>query len=288
MGSTNFKDYYKILGVSKTATAEEIKQAFRRLAREYHPDLNPGNRRAEERLKEINEAHEVLSDPEKRLKYDQYGRFQQRMNQPGPGSGSTESFDNIEFGKYGSFEEFMSQLLGHPGGFTERSEKTLKVTLSLGEAFRGARRRLSLAAETLEVNIPAGVRDEQRLTVQGQKTTYTLVVHLQPHPFFKLEGDNLLCEVPIKPEEAALGTKISVPTLDGPVEVKVPPGVRSGQSLRLGGKGWPRKNSTRGDQLIKVAINVPPTLSPEERQLYEKLGSLGTWDPRQEISRLSI
>jgi len=331
MATTDFKDYYSVLGVDRSASADEIKKAFRRLARQYHPDMNPGNAAAEARFKEVSEAYEVLSDQEKRQKYDQYGKYWKQMGQSSGGStgwpGGGMGFDDVEFGRFNNFEEFINDLLGRfntPGaggsngyssyrqpsgggfGFNDfasgagaaggRSAQALdreaNLTLSFAEAFRGVEKRLSVAGETITVRIPAGVKagKKVRLRGKGQPHPYTtsqrgdlyLVIELQNHPFFTLGDDNLLCEVPITPDEAVLGAQIEVPTPDGMVKVNVPAGVRSGQSLRLRGKGWPHKDG-RGDQMVKLVITPPKTLSTQEQEYYERLRDIRSYDPRSTL-----
>ncbi|MGA1625849.1 MAG: DnaJ C-terminal domain-containing protein [Prochlorothrix sp.] len=335
MATTDFKDYYSVLGVDRSANADEIKQAFRRLARKYHPDMNPGNAAAEARFKEVSEAYEVLSDQEKRRKYDQFGKYWKQMGQSGsastgwPGGGGM-GFDDVEFGRFNNFEDFINDLLGRfntPGsggnsgysgyrspnssgfGFndfangagpgagsrsTQALDREANLTLTLAEAFRGVEKRLSIAGETITVRIPAGVKAGKKVRLRGkgqahpyatsQRGDLYLVIELQSHPFFQLDEDNLLCEVPITPDEAVLGTQIEVPTPDGTVKVNVPAGVRSGQSLRLRGKGWPSKTG-RGDQMVKLMITTPKNLSAQERACYEKLREVRSENPRASLHK---
>lgn len=320
MAATDFKDYYEILGISRSADAEEIKKSFRRLARKYHPDLNPKDKTAETHFKEINEAYEVLSDPEKRQKYDQFGQYWKQVGQGGsaaPGRGVEE----FGFGDFTSFEEFISELLGRSsggaypyaagkrpsgyGGFTPGQGNTntaaaldreTTLSLSLTEAFHGVQKRLNLGGETIEVRIPAGVKSGSRIRLKGkgqmhpyqqQRGDLYLVVDLKSHEFFHLEEDNLLCEVPIAPDEAVLGATIEVPTPDGLVSVQIPPGVRSGQSLRLRGKGWPKKVG-RGDQMVKVIIASPKSLTDAERKAYELVRSSRNYNPRAALQSVKL
>ena len=325
MAATDFKDYYVILGVSRTADTDEIKQSYRRLARKYHPDMNPGDRKAEAMFKDINEAYEVLSDADKRRKYDQFGQYWKQAEQGGNwsgGGGNPANFDNFEFGQYASFEDFVNELLGRfstggpdgnqqrqyrntPGaggygqgpGFRSPSggdyESTLALTFS--EAFHGVQKRLNLGTETIDVRIPAGAKAGSRVRVKGKGQTgpggrgdLYLIIELQPHPFFKFEGDSLTCDVPIAPDEAVLGAKIDVPTPDGSVTVTIPAGIRSGQSLRLRGKGWPNPKGGRGDQFVQITIDIPKELSSAERDLYEKIRTTRTVDPRQSLKQMSL
>jgi curved DNA-binding protein len=337
MAATDFKDYYAILGVSKTASPEEIKQAFRKLARKYHPDVNPGNKQAEARFKEINEAYEVLSDPDKRSKYDQFGRYWKQVGQGFPGGGVGFDTGGFDFSQYSSFDDFINELLGRfaggtrggrktytyrtstaggatgapPGGFggfgdfgfqdigtagaTQDSEATISLTFS--EAFHGVQKRFNLGSETIDVRIPPGAKPGTRLRVRGkgqinpftqQRGDLYLKVELQPHPFFQFEGDNLVCEVPITPDEAVLGASVEVPTPDGSVNVKLPAGVRSGQTLRLRGKGWPQPKGGRGDQLVKIAIAPPREISSQEREYYEKIRAIRTYNPRSHLQNIRL
>ncbi|MEO0758322.1 MAG: DnaJ C-terminal domain-containing protein [Cyanobacteria bacterium J06648_16] len=332
MAATDFKDYYDILGVSKTANADEIKRAFRKLARKYHPDVNPGDAKAEAKFKEVNEANEVLSDPEKRKKYDQFGRYWQQAGRgAGPPPGGAD-FGGFDFSDYGSFDEFINELLGRfgsgfggptgggrsyrpsgspgysggfggpgfggPGaGFDPRTasanfDQEANISLTLAEAFKGTQKKLRIGSDVVDVRIPPGAKpgSKIRLRGKGQMNPYSqqrgdvyLVVSLQPHPFFQFDGDNLTCEVPIAPDEAVLGAKVDVPTPDGSVTVNVPAGIRSGQSLRLKGKGWVKPKGKRTDLLVKVMIDTPKHVSDEERTLYEKIQAVRSHNPRQNL-----
>lgn len=339
MAATDFKDYYTILGVSKTASLDEIKQAFRRLARKYHPDVNPGNKQAEARFKEVSEAYEVLSDPEKRQKYDQFGQYWKQAGQGWPSGGNANvGFDNFEFGKYNNFDEFINDLLGRFGGpgtstsstgsqsYSYRTstrgptgfsgfdgfgnssgfqdttagaaqDREATIALSFAEAFKGVQKRLSLGNETIEVRIPPGAKPGSRIRVRGkgqfnsstqQRGDLYLKVEILPHSFFQFDGDNLVCEVPIAPDEAVLGASIEVPTPDGTVKMNIPAGIRSGQSLRLRGKGWPQTKGSRGDQLVRIAIVPPKDLSPVEREYYEKIQASRSFNPRSHLQQIQL
>jgi curved DNA-binding protein len=330
MAATDFKDYYATLGVSKTASADEIKRAYRKLARQYHPDMNPGNKAAEAQFKEINEAYEVLSDPEKRKKYDQFGQYWKQAGGWSPGAGAPD-FGGFDFSQYSSFDEFINELLGRfsgapggsnrrtytyrssPGGFSDFSgfgdfggfetpttanldvESTL--TLSFSEAFKGVQKRLNVGGEIVDVRIPAGAKPGSRLRIKGkgqlspynqQRGDLYLKIELQPHPFFQFEGDNLVSEVPLAPDEAVLGSAIEVPTPDGMVTMNIPAGIRSGQTLRLRGKGWHQPKGGRGDQLVRVVIVAPKDLSSVEREYYEKIRANRSSDPRSHLRHIQL
>lgn len=337
MAPTDFKDYYAVLNVSKAASADEIKRAYRKLARQYHPDMNPGDKTAEARFKDVNEAYEVLSDPEKRRKYDQFGQYWKQAGGVGAGwpGGASVDFDSVEFGRYGSFDEFINELLGRfgggaPGGFgrtagyrggrTGRSpgaggvgfedfggfgtpptsagqdiESPIKLTFS--EAFHGVQQRLSLGTEIIDVRIPPGAKPGSRVRVRGkgqmnpysgQRGDLYLVVELVPHAFFTFENDALHCEVPITPDEAVLGGAIDVPTPDGSVSMNIPAGIRSGQTLRLRGKGWPNPKGGRGDQFVRIIITPPKSLSAVERECYEKIKAQRTFQPRSHLQNMQL
>jgi curved DNA-binding protein len=329
MAATDFKDYYAVLGVGKTASLDEIKQTYRKLARKYHPDMNPGNQEAEAHFKEVNEAYEVLSDPEKKQKYDQYGQYWQQASQSRQSpSGAGINFENLEFGQYESFEDFINQLLGRyasPGsgsspnysyrsqsssgfgdfggfsGFHERPstsfDREAAIALNFSEAFRGTPKRLNLGSEMIEVRIPPGAKPGSRIRVRGKgalsgpgqpRGDLYLKVEIQPHAFFKFEGDNLVCDIPITPDEAVLGGAIEVPTPDGTVMLNVPAGIRSGQSLRLRGKGWPSPKDGRSDQIVRILIIPPKDLSPEEREAYEKIRASRTSNPRSHLKNIKL
>jgi curved DNA-binding protein len=323
MAATDYRDYYAILEVSKKADADEIKQAFRRLARKYHPDMNSGDRTAEARFKEINEAYEVLSDPEKRRKYDQFGQYWNKVGDSGQGSPFSSNpfngnvdFDGFEFGQYGSFDEFINALLGRMGteggagrssnyrssaGFdpgTVGLDTEAAITLTFAEAFHGVQKRLSLNGEQFEVRIPPGAKPGSRTRIRGkgqfsphytsQRGDLFLNVELNRHPFFQFDGDNLLCEVAIAPDEAVLGAQIQVPTPDGSVTMNIPAGIRSGQTLRLRNKGWVNPKGGRTDQLVRIVIVVPKEISDMERELYEKIRSIRTTDPRSNLNDVQL
>ncbi|MGY2765870.1 DnaJ C-terminal domain-containing protein [Thermostichus sp. MS-CIW-26] len=312
----NFKDYYKILGVSKTATADEVKQAYRRLARKYHPDVNPNDKTAEEKFKDINEAYEVLSDPSKRRQYDQFGQYYQQggfrssrdaytyssspFSQDFGGSGFGGS--GVDFSQFDDFQDFIDQLLGRvrsqttdrSSGFSGSTGNTsydaeATIQISIPEAFEGGKRRLRVGGDrVLEVNIPPGITPGKRIRLRGQghpnpnggAGDLYLKIELKDHPFYRLEGFDVYCDLPISPSEAVLGAQVEVPTLDGVVKLRIPPGMQPGRKLRLAERGFPKGNGERGDFYVVVQIHLPTQISEEERELYERLQRVQSYDPR--------
>ncbi|WP_066379522.1 MULTISPECIES: DnaJ C-terminal domain-containing protein [unclassified Anabaena] len=312
--ATDFKDYYAILGVDKNATPEEIKRAYRKLARKYHPDLNPGDQQAETRFKEINEANEVLSDPEKRKKYDQFGQYWNQVSQGAapPPRGAGVGVEGFDFDQYTDFDSFINDLLGRFGGagrtrgrtsYTYRTPTTppvdteAAIALNFSEAFHGVQQRLQLDNEIINVRIPAGAKPGSRIRIKGkgspspfspQRGDLYLTIDVLPHPFFQFADDNIACEIPIRPDEAVLGAQIQVPTPDGSVTMKVPPGVRSGQSLRLRGKGWRQPQGGRTDLIVKLQIVTPQDISPIEREAYETIRANTSFDPRTQLQEIKL
>ncbi len=298
--AVEYKDYYEVLGVPRDASQDDIRRAYRKLARRYHPDLNQ-EADAEERFKEVSEAYEVLSDSEKRDRYDQLGArwrsgqaggaadFEDFFGQQGFGGGDTR----VEFGE-GDFSEFFERLFGDrvatgtTGPLRGRDHEAV-LELSLEEALAGGRRRLSLDdGPSFEVNIPAGVRDGQRIRLAGRGGAgrdggppgdLYLRVRLRPHRRFRRDGDDLYVDVSVAPWDAALGATVSVQTLTGTAQVKVPAGSSSGRRLRLRGRGLPKQGGGRGDLYATVQIAVPTRLSDEERELFEKLAAVSQFDP---------
>jgi curved DNA-binding protein len=321
--SSDFKDYYSILGVAKNSSSEDLKKSYRRLARKYHPDMNPGDKNAENRFKEITEAYEVLSDADKRRRYDHFGQY---VNQPGSSSRSSSSstsnrggytstpdMGGYDFANYGSFDDFLNELLGranNPGGRSanrpdntttvstgSNGDREANITLTLMEAFKGAEKSFNIGNENIKIRIPLGAKPGSRVRVRGkggmnafskQRGDLYLTIAIKNNEFFQFEKDNLICELPISPDEAVLGAHIQVPTLDGVVTVNVPAGVQSGQSLRLRGKGWYNSKGERGDQLIKVQIATPKKITSNEQELYEKLRSMRSSDPRRNFSQVKF
>src|SRR5438874_8935763 len=312
--AVQFRDYYETLGVSKTASEDEIRSAFRKLARKYHPDVAKDKKTAEEKFKQINEAYEVLSDPEKRRKYDQLG---ENWNQPGgfqpppqwgggqPGGFRWGSGENggveFEFGGTG-FSDFFEAFFGGGrgrsafGGFGQRgtmaergNDVEADIMVTLEEALNGSTRQVSLRragskkTETYQVNIPRGVREGQRIRLAGQGEAGArggksgdlfLRVRLARHPDFSVEGSDLIHEVKIEPWRAVLGGELLIPTLEGKVRLKIPPGTQGGQRFRLRERGLPGVSGKRGDLYVEVQINMPKKLTEREREIWNELAKL--------------
>lgn len=347
-----FKDYYEILGVPRTATADDIKKAFRKLARIHHPDVAKDKKKGEIKFKEINEAYEVLSDPAKRKKYDELGAdwkqgaefrpppgFQQEyrqgrpFNQARPGQGGNHDF---EFGGTTGFSDFFEQLFGSrgrggspfnpQGGFAEEDHAERgrdvqgDIMVTLEEAMHGSVRAVSLRrgavcencggtgqknkktcpvcggsgevlkTETHQVKIPAGVTTGQRLRLAGRGEAGNsggpsgdlyLRVHLAKHPDFDVDDHNLIYSAELAPWEAVLGTNLSVPTMDGSVNIKIPPGTQTGQKLRVRGRGLPQRTGPAGDLIVVAQIEVPGEITDEERKLWTQLAGISKFQPRK-------
>jgi curved DNA-binding protein len=307
-----YKDYYEILGVDRTASQKEIKKAYRRLARECHPDVNPGDKTAEARFKEINEAHEVLSDPEKRGKYDRLGANWQQWQrtggdprgfdwsqwysggQPGGGRVRVEYGDLGDlFGGGGGFSEFFRNIFGGMGGaeYAQRPRRLRGQDLShtveivLEEAHSGTKRTFQLDSQRIEVNIPPGVDTGSRVRVAGKggpgsgggpSGDLYLRISVLPHKAFERNGDDLYREVPVDLYTAVLGGEVAVPTLEGRVMLTIPPETQSGKRFRLKGLGMPslKDSKVTGDLYAEVKIVLPRSLSDEEKELFAQLASM--------------
>ncbi|MEG4486494.1 J domain-containing protein [Microcoleus sp. D2_18a_B4] len=392
----NFRNYYLILGVPKDATADEIKKAYRRLARQLHPDVNPGDKSAEDRFKDINEAYDILSDIDKRAQYDQFSKFWKQKGFQGKqgvrlpnfktwGNGKAtrkKPAEDVDFSDYSDFNKFLDQVLGRrrevrmatandaPGvassePWSTASKKTsyvansrpprrdfddremrretvdremrretvdremrretvdremrretvdretrrdaeeremrreavdreprrdieARLTLPLERAYSGGTERIRLEdGRAIEVNLPPAMVSGQRIRLRNQGMgggDLYLKITVSPHPFFRLEMSDICCELPLTPSEAVLGGDIEVPTLDGLVKMKLPPGVTSGKRLRLANKGYPTGNGDRGDQLVEIQVLIPQEISDEERELYQKLREVESFKPRQDLS----
>jgi curved DNA-binding protein len=313
-----YKDYYKILGVDRNASEKEIKRAYRRLARKYHPDVNPDNKESEERFKEINEAHEVLADSEKRRKYDQLGASWQQWQRTGrdPGSFDWNRWSagapgggrvHVEYGDLGDlfggafggggFSDFFEAIFGGgrqgPQAWTGARQARPRrgqdyeqpVEITLEEASSGARRVLEKDGRRLEVKIPPGVKTGSKVRIAGEGAPgpgggatgdLYLKVTVRPHKVFERKGDDLYCEVPVDLYTTILGGETDVPTLEGTVSLKIPPGTQGGRTFRLKGQGMPqlRDSNKHGDLYAKVKVVLPKDLSPKEKALFRELAQM--------------
>jgi curved DNA-binding protein len=300
-----YQDYYEILGVARTATPEEIRSAFRKKAREYHPDVAKDKVKGAEKFKEVNEAYEVLSDPAKRAKYDQMGREAPGGGfgwQGAPGAGGVPDMEEFHFGGTG-YSDFFEHLFGGMagGGFRGPGGRRMArrgsdiegdLMVPLEEALRGSVREVTLQrggkTETYRVKIPAGVREGQRIRLAGKGESgrsggeagdLYLRVRLARHPDLRVEGCDLYADLEVAPWEAVLGASVPVPTLDGAVTLKIPAGSTAGQKLRLRGQGMPREDGGRGDLYAILEIAVPDQVGLEEKKLWEKLAEESRWRP---------
>jgi DnaJ-class molecular chaperone len=338
-----YKDYYEILQVPRTATADEIKKSYRKLARKYHPDLNPGDTDSSAKFRDVQEAYEVLSDEDKRRRFDRLGadwKGGDQFRPPPDWQGESVDLGGFEdFGSangthgFGGFSDFFETLFrgqrGSRGGNGFRGGEAFRMRgrdleaeapITLEEAHRGTHRSLSLELEelcpdcsgtgtkdgqpcracrgrgrrpgrkTLEVKIPAGVRDGAVLRLAGQGEPGSgggppgdvlIHVRIEPHSRFKIEGvDNLVVELPVAPWEAVLGASVPVDTLDGRVELTIPGGSQTGRRLRLRGQGMRRRDGGRGDLYVRLKVVVPTNPSPDERRLFQELATASTFNPR--------
>jgi curved DNA-binding protein len=337
----DIRNYYELLGVKRDASADEIKQSFRQLARKYHPDLNPGDKSAEDKFKDISEAYEILSDRSKRAQYDKFTGFwrKNRTKSTTTNNPPRDRSDEDDFSD--DFNTFIDRLLGRkkeassanysnerssethtqtarnerdPERRTPRSTQTserserperntfseappparpknleAELTLPLDKAYLGGRERITIQEDgrSLEVDMPPGMIPGQKIRLRGQGIAggdLYLKINVAPHQFFRLEGINVYCQLPVTPAEAVLGGFVEVPTLDGLVKISLPQSVAPGQKLRLAGKGFPGDDGKRGDQLLEIEIVVPKNPTPAERELYQKLRDLESFNPRLDLT----
>lgn len=324
--AVKFKDYYETLGIPRTASAEDIKKSFRTLARRYHPDVAKNKAEAEAKFKEINEAYEVLRDPEKRQRYDELGQHWKegagfpppprgggsRGRRAGPGGGGPGP--SFEFGGTG-FSDFFETFFGGGGGGARRWEGfgdeqearsnrgedlEADILVTLNEAIHGSQRQVTLRrgspdggderSDTYQVRIPAGVREGQKIRLAGQGNPgfgggspgdLLLRVRFASHPDFRVQGADLYYDLELAPWESVLGTRVEIPSLDGAAALKIPPGTQSGSRLRLRGLGLPKAEGGRGDFYAVVQVQAPPTVSPQEKKLWEELARTSSFNPRK-------
>jgi DnaJ-class molecular chaperone len=334
--AVKFRDYYETLGVGRDASASQIRAAYRKLARKFHPDVNPGDKAAEEHFKEINEANEVLSDPEKRRRYDELGaewKSGMDFTPPSAGAESVHAQAGDTYGPfrpgdhYGHFSDFFDAIFGGRGRggagfeFSQRgADVESEISITLEEAHRGTSRMVRIPVEEIcpvcggsgtkdnkpcpacggsgiqtklesfTVNIPRGVEDGSVIRVRGKggaglgggsRGDLYLRVHIQPHEPFRLRGSSdIELDLPLTPWEAVLGSTIRVPTLDGPVDMRVPPGSQGGQILRLRGKGLAKQSGGQGDEYVRLKIVVPPKPTDKEVEMLKKLAAESGFNPR--------
>jgi DnaJ-class molecular chaperone len=333
------RDYYDILGISRTATADEIKKAHRKLARQYHPDMqsNKNSKQSEEKFKEVQEAYDVLSDVEKRQNYDQFGHagvgagagagrpgngspFDEAFRRAGAGGArggrsgwragpnvTVEDLDPNDFSNSGDFSDIFDQLFGGRGGAAGRAGPRARakpepqrgadvehpVTLTFEQAARGVTLPLQInrdgKLETIDIKIPPGVKDGSKIRIRGrgQQTggepgDLFIITQVLPHPYFRREGLDILLDLPLSLYEALLGAKVSVPTLDGPVTLTIPPGTSSHAKLRIKGRGVER-GGEKGDELVVIKIIVPKDLDEEDRQVVKRLQEKHPIDARADV-----
>lgn len=308
-------DYYKTLEVSREATADEIKKAYRKLARKYHPDLHPGDKAAEKKFKEVQEAYDVLSDPDKRDQYDRFGSAAFEQGGPGPRSRtytwSSQGGPNVEFDFGGDvgMEDILSSLFGGrprpgtgagggrwagPGARMPGSDIETQLSVPFTTALMGGEVDVTLPGkgERLSITIPPGVGDGARLRLAGKGQPSQLggppgdlyvLVRVEPHPYFTRKGSDVYLEVPISIAEAVLGGSIDVPTLDGTITLTIPQGTSSGQKLRLRGKGGKKKSGERGDQYVQVKVVVPKDVDDESKRLIEQFDRKNPTHPRRKL-----
>ncbi len=289
-------DYYRVLGVERSATQEEIQRAYRKLARQLHPDVNRESG-AEDRFKQVNEAYEVLSDPKKRARYDRFGDSWRQV---------PEDYDPNARGPFGGrgfaeadLNDLLGGLFGGLGGFGRRGSRTAgadaeaEIELAVEDAFSGGVRRITLTGadgtHNVDVNLPAGVTNGQRIRLAGRggpgsgggpRGDLYLHVRLAPHPRYRVDGRDLTVDLPVAPWEAALGASVPFTTPGGPVQVRVPAGSSSGRRLRLRGRGLPNPKGTPGDLYAEVKIVFPPHPTDAERQLWQQLAENSQFNPR--------
>lgn len=308
-----YKDYYQILGVGRDASQDEIKKAYRRLARKYHPDVSK-EKGAEDKFKEVGEAYEVLKDPERRAAYDQLGSYRPGQDFRPPPGWEQQFAHGQQFGEFGGADlgELFAELFGMGagrrgrragGGFASAGQDyETSLTISLEEALHGGERSLQVEVaeptaegylvrvpKTVKLRIPKGATDGQKLRVPGKggkgahggpSGDLYITISVQPHRLFRLSGHDIFLDVPLAPWEAALGASVEVPTLEGKVRLKVAPGAKGGQKLRIAGKGLPKPGGGHGDFFAVLQVVVPSQLGERERTLLEEWARVSSFNPR--------
>jgi len=310
------KDYYDILGVKKSASADEIKKAYRGLAKKFHPDKNKGNKEAENKFKEISEAYAVLSDTEKREQYDRLGKEAFRGGGPGgnPFAGGANPFSGFDFSQFtggggrargarrpaggaGGFTDIFSDLFGGGGGFEPGPERggdlEAELTIDFRDAILGTTMDLVINGKGVKVKIPEGVSDGQRIRLRGKGAPgssggpagdLNVLIHVRTHPLFERRGDDIYIDLPIKVGEAIRGAEVEVPTIHGPVRARIPAGTQGGQTFRLRGKGVKKKTGTAGDHYYRVEITVPKSSAAELLDAADAIDAAYGEDPRAKLN----
>ena len=295
-----YKDYYKILGVSRDVPQDELKKAYRKLARKYHPDVSK-EANAEAKFKEVGEAYEALKDPEKRAQYDQFGSSYQHGQSfnPPPGWGG-QGGAGMGGGNFSSFFESMFSGGGMGGNdqfFAQGEDVNAKITVSLEDAFNGAKKSIrrpggANQTGTINVKIPAGITSGKKIRLAGQGKAGAgveagdlfLEINIANHAYYQVEDKDVIINLPISPWEAALGAKITVPTLAGKISLTIPTNAKSGQKMRLKGRGLPGKQA--GDQIVVLQIMTPPADTPEAKQLYQQMAEELNFNPRETLENV--
>ena len=300
------RDYYEVLGIARDASAEDIRKAYRKLAREHHPDRNKGNKLSETKFKEVQEAYDVLGEPEKRTRYDQFGQaaFEPGAG-PGPGFEGFPGGGRFDFRDLGGLDEILGGIFGGGGGKKRRGRATAdsvgqdiqaEVTIPFKTACLGGELEIVIHVperKQLTIKIPPGIVDGDKLrlagkggpapTSGGKPGNLVVVAKIDPHPFFNRKENDIFLDAPITIGEAALGTSIDVPTLDGSVSLTVPAGTSSGQKLRLRGKGVPTRDGGQGDMYVQLKVIVPKNLDEQSRRLIQEFAERNPQKPRQSL-----
>lgn len=312
------QDYYQVLGIPRTASQAEIQKAYRKLARKYHPDMNPDDKTAKDKFKRVQEAYDVLNDPQKKEMYDRYGSaFESAGGGAGPrwqtGRGGPEGFQDIDFGQifgqggagggFGGFEEILQQFAGggrrgrRPSARARGADLEHELHIPFNTSIQGGQAQLSVRRaagkiETITVTIPAGIKDGEKMRLRGQGEPapsggspgdLMITIRVAPHPHFRRRGSDLELSVPVTLAEAALGAKIDVPTPQGEISLKIPAGSSSGKRLRLKGMGVPAADGSRGDLYAELQIVIPDSLDEESRELVRRFDRRRVLQPRADL-----